>query len=153
MRIFGGGEGLQEKAVLYLMQVGPHELPLQSSCACFQLSWRHSALSCFTTQSPPVAAMRHDSVCVESRFLLPSPLLHSYNEQGGPDLCAAVCIPRDVTLAGAGHCHGCIPFLLLWRYSLGKHLIGVVRTPGHAELLLCSCVLQRAEEGRCLQPQ
>ena len=155
MCIFGGGEVLQGNTVLYLMQMGPHELPpLRQLCllSAFMEGW---SLVLLTTQSPAVAAMHCDSVSVCRVLLLPSQPAFAllYNGQGGPGLRAAVCIPRDMTLAGAGNCHGCIPFLLLWRYSLGEHLIDVVRASGHAELLLCSCVLQRAEEGRCLQPQ
>lgn len=152
---FGGGEILQENAAQYLMQMGPQELPCQRwLCmpAVFMEGW---SLVLHTAQSSSAAAALHrDSDSVFRVLFPPSQSAFAlYIGQGGSGLCAAVCIPRDVTLAGTGNCHGCIPFLLLWRYSQREHLIGVAKASGHDELLLCSCVQGRAEKGRCLQPQ
>lgn len=155
MCIFDGVEILQGNTLLYLMQMGLHNLPPSKKLCLLSALMKGWSLVLLTKQSPPVAAMRCESVSV-CRVLLPPfqpAFALLYNGQGGPGLSAAVSVPRDVTLAEVGNCYGCIPFLLLWKYSLGEHLIGVVRASGQAELLLFSRVLQRVEEGRSLQPQ
>lgn len=155
MCIFDGGEALQGNTLLYLMQMGLHDVsPPKKLCllSAFVKGW---GLALLMKGSRPVAAVCCDSVSVY-RVLLPPfqpAFALLYNGQGGSGLSTAVTVPGDVTLAWVENCYGCIPFLLLWKYSLGEPLIGVVRASVQAELLLFSCVLQRIEEGRNLQPQ
>lgn len=77
MCTFDGGEILQGNILLYLMQMGLHDLPPLKKLCLFSAFMKGWSLVLLIEQSPPVAAVHCDSVCAEPCFLPSSLLLHS----------------------------------------------------------------------------